>query len=310
MRLLVGETSGASGEDVDCNGHVQADFDDLRFTASDGTTLLDCWIESITGTTPNQLARVWVEFNSIGTGDTSFYMYYGKADATAVSSITATFLAGDDGVSGNFTEAKSGSATITHTSGKYKITEDTTDDAALMGRVLSDWNFYAHILEVQQGSGTAGGDSMRFSLFDEAAIAGCIDGTTNFSIVRYSSYGPYANKIIVFYVNPGGTTYYWDGDSWTTTATRFNTSGNLEFRLWSDGTNIKADVLSGGASIFSAIPSIAISSVRSFTNKTLAFGDGSAVYYRITVSIDNYFVRKYLSPEPAWGSWGAEEQGN
>jgi hypothetical protein len=55
-------------------------------------------------------------------------MYYGKADATAASSITATFLAGDDGVSGNFTEAKSGSATITHTSGKYKITEDSTDD--------------------------------------------------------------------------------------------------------------------------------------------------------------------------------------
>jgi YD repeat-containing protein len=119
MQLLVGETSGASGEDVDCNGHVQADFDDLRFTTSDGTTLLDYWIESITGTTPNQLATVWIKFNSIGTDATTFYMYYGKTDATAVSSITATFLAGDDGVSGNFTEAKSGSATITHTSGKY-----------------------------------------------------------------------------------------------------------------------------------------------------------------------------------------------
>jgi hypothetical protein len=42
----------------------------------------------------------------------------------------------------------------------------------------------------------------------------------------------------------------------------------------------------------------------------LAFGEGSTGLQRLTVSIDNYFVRKYLSPEPAWGSWGAEEQGN
>jgi len=77
MKLLVGESAGATGEDVDCNGHVQTDFDDLRFTTSDGQTLLDYWIESITGTTPNQLATVWIEFDSIGTGATTFYMYYG-----------------------------------------------------------------------------------------------------------------------------------------------------------------------------------------------------------------------------------------
>lgn len=96
MKLLVGESSGASGEDVDCNGHVLSSFNDLRFTNSDGTTLLDYWIESITGTTPNQLATVWIEFDSIGTGATTFYMYYGKADATVVSNISNTFLFGDD----------------------------------------------------------------------------------------------------------------------------------------------------------------------------------------------------------------------
>jgi predicted GH43/DUF377 family glycosyl hydrolase len=79
MKLLVGESAGATGEDVDCNSHVQIGFHDLRFTKSDGTTLLDYWIESITGTTPNQLATVWIEFDSIGTGATTFYMYYGNA---------------------------------------------------------------------------------------------------------------------------------------------------------------------------------------------------------------------------------------
>jgi hypothetical protein len=81
MKLLVGGSSGASGENVDCNGHVLSNFNDLRFTTSDGSTLLNYWIESITGTTPNQLATVWVKFDSIGVSDTTFYMYYGKSGA-------------------------------------------------------------------------------------------------------------------------------------------------------------------------------------------------------------------------------------
>lgn len=72
MKLLVGESAGATGEDVDCNSHVYPGFDDIAFTASDGTTLLDHWIESVTGVTPNRLATIWIEFDSIGTGDTTF----------------------------------------------------------------------------------------------------------------------------------------------------------------------------------------------------------------------------------------------
>jgi len=96
MKLLVGESAGATGEDVDCGGHVLPSFDDLRFTAADGITLLDYWIESISGTTPNQLATVWIEFDSIGTGATTFYMYYGNSGAMPYSNISDTFLFGDD----------------------------------------------------------------------------------------------------------------------------------------------------------------------------------------------------------------------
>lgn len=92
MRLLIGESSGTTGEDVDCGGLCLSTFNDLRFTASDGTTLLDFWIESITGTTPNQLATVWIKFNSIGTSATTFYMYYGKTGANSYSSGIDTFI--------------------------------------------------------------------------------------------------------------------------------------------------------------------------------------------------------------------------
>ena len=101
MKLLVGESSGATGETVDCGGKCLSSFNDLRFTTSDGTTILDYWIESISGTTPNQLATIWVEFDSIGTSDTTFYMYYGNNDAVSVSNITNTFIIGDDFERGN-----------------------------------------------------------------------------------------------------------------------------------------------------------------------------------------------------------------
>jgi hypothetical protein len=96
MKLLLGESSGATGESVDCGGLCLSTFNDIRFTKSDGYTLLDYWIESLSGTTPNQLATIWIEFDSIGTTNTTFYMYYGKSDATSLSNGDNTFILFDD----------------------------------------------------------------------------------------------------------------------------------------------------------------------------------------------------------------------
>jgi hypothetical protein len=93
-KVLVGESSGATGEDVDCGAKCLTTFNDLRFTGANGTTLLPYWIESITGTTPNQLATVWVKNDA--TPSTTLYMYYGHAGATSLSSGTDTFSFFDD----------------------------------------------------------------------------------------------------------------------------------------------------------------------------------------------------------------------
>jgi hypothetical protein len=138
MKLLVGESSGAVGEQVDCGAKVASDFDDLRFTTSNGTTLCDYWIESLSGTTPNQLATVWIEIPSIAAhpDDTTIYMYYGGT-TTAVSNGADTFLFFDDfpGVSldgtkwsswGTITVASSG-ATIASNSGIYRNAASATN---------------------------------------------------------------------------------------------------------------------------------------------------------------------------------------
>jgi len=88
LKLLVGYDS-ADGGQVDCNSHALSTFNDLRFTTSDGSTNIDYWIESITGT---YLATVWIEVPTIAaSGNTTIYMYYGNAGASATSNGVNTF---------------------------------------------------------------------------------------------------------------------------------------------------------------------------------------------------------------------------
>jgi len=131
MWLRVGESAGSGTSEVHCGGLCKTDFSDLRFTNASGT-VLDYWIEQITGTTPNQLAYVWVEFDSIGTSDTTFYMYYGNAGASAVSNGPNTFLLFDhfDDASfdtGKWTKTESKALTVTEPAGTYLRVGGTTN---------------------------------------------------------------------------------------------------------------------------------------------------------------------------------------
>jgi hypothetical protein len=93
MKLTVYRSSGTDGAGVVYIGtDCEADYKDLRFTASDGTTLLDYWIESYDASS----AVIWIEFDSIGTSATTFYMYYGNASAVAYSNGENTFPLFDD----------------------------------------------------------------------------------------------------------------------------------------------------------------------------------------------------------------------
>ncbi len=101
--LKVGESSGATGEDFDL-GEGSSDFPnakddggDLRFTDNDGQTQIDFWVETVTGTTPNRLAYIWVEVTDDLGSNADVYVYFGNGSAPANdSSGTDTFQLFDD----------------------------------------------------------------------------------------------------------------------------------------------------------------------------------------------------------------------
>jgi hypothetical protein len=66
--------------DVSCGGGCQPDFDDVFFTADDGTTPLAFWLESYT---TSATSTFWVKIPSLpAESTTNIYMYYGN-DATS-----------------------------------------------------------------------------------------------------------------------------------------------------------------------------------------------------------------------------------
>jgi hypothetical protein len=98
------------------------DFDDLRFTKSDETTLLDYWIES---KTDGVSAIVWIETILLDNAvDTTIYMYWGNAAAVAASNGANTFLQYHGAATATFLDAA-----VTGTTGgvRFKASVKTAD---------------------------------------------------------------------------------------------------------------------------------------------------------------------------------------
>jgi hypothetical protein len=81
-------------DEVSCEGHCKSDFGDIRFTGSDGTTLLNYWMgEKVDG----DHAVFWVKVaDDLSSSDATVYLYYGKNDATTTSNGDSTFSLFDD----------------------------------------------------------------------------------------------------------------------------------------------------------------------------------------------------------------------
>jgi len=71
--------------------NVRDDFGDVRFTESDGTTLLDYFIETLTS---GVSAVIWIEIPSIPASPNTIniYIYYDNSTETSLSSATNTLL--------------------------------------------------------------------------------------------------------------------------------------------------------------------------------------------------------------------------
>jgi hypothetical protein len=102
LKLLVGESSGSGTNTFHVEGHSEIfpstknNGGDLVFLANDNSTELSYWVESVTGTTPNRVATIWVKVSDDLSSNKSIYCYYGNSSATNLSDGENTFIFFDD----------------------------------------------------------------------------------------------------------------------------------------------------------------------------------------------------------------------
>lgn len=270
-------------------GKMRSDCGDIRFTDSDGGTLLSYWIESGCNTTNT---KIWVKVPEIPASSTkTIYVYYGNSDATTTSSGTSTFLFFDD-----FEDADISDWSQTNLYGtvSYSVVSNNVSYVVKQGPSsytsgyryknisVSGWDGYAVDFDIYVGSYGAGSTQEGFqglglAFFDtannylgtvSAGMSNFIndDGASGDFFQTWNTYGTPADTCCV--INPNN--YYRD--------LRYHDGHSTGY--WIRNVRVYNSSFSNVGKIMIALRHV----------------DGSGVndwsYF------DNIRVRKYTSPEP------------
>lgn len=284
MKVLVGESSGAAGADVHCEGLCLSSFNDLRFTNEDGD-VLDYFIESITGTTPNQLATVWIEFDSIGITATTFGMFFGNASAPAYSNGINTFIKFDDFEWGNDEDD------ITGNGGGITWSKTVAGTSTAKIDTAQKYNGTRSLRLHRDGTNNALAQFAQVPGTDYAVRFFWRKDETSLPVFYHGN----GTKLLQFYAsatedifdNSLDTTYNTTKDAWHAWDVTEINHATPTHDLWYDGVKIKDN---GGM-----LTNVGVSGAIAFNNEA-----GTS-----DIWIDCVMVRSWLAIEPAWGAWGA-----
>jgi hypothetical protein len=316
MKITVHYGSGSdSAGDVYCNSHCKTDFSDIRFTSSDGVTLLSAWNQSqVNGDNVVTWVKIQDDLTSSGT---TIYIYYGNSGVSVYWSGSSTFIEFDSGgspVSGDLWAATAESSDSNWISGSQLDVTVGSTVGALGGNRNNVFDF----------------EELRPSLGQKSVyVSGCggvhYGGMATSLAVDFDYYiqtlSSYDNCWAVWvYVafKYSDVMYkvirlkdaYFDGWEWRTTQLLNNAPPT-------HGIDVSTD----------DITVYTTDSIQTWYSKSIKSTDYCATTYPTDVyigvdgghdncvgygSVEAYFqtirIRKYVSPEPSQGSWGSEER--
>lgn len=309
MHVTVHKGGGVdAGEHIYCGGNCQNDFGDIRFTASDGQTLLDYWMQSLTA--GNQ-ATFWVEISDdLSAGNVTIYVYYDTAGASVTTSdFDNTFIFGDpfDNATLNATRWTSVDGnpvySINIVNHYLEITDmDAVEHQTGKGFHSKTFTFPAQYI-IQDAYSSSG--------FKQTIIPiianNCFGGV--FSVEDDALWGPWADL---------GIAWHWQGDHWAANCNlRYyaGVGGNMD---WDSGTQthtcgvahedlIRIWKLSGNINI-EEDGVVRVNEANAETPDRVHLGISRYSSYTFgTLRFYAFIIRKYTSPEPVHGGWGEEE---
>jgi len=280
IMLKVYRTSGTdSGSSVYVDTNVRTDYRDLLFMDGNGC-ILPHWIESIN--TTNNYAVVWVRMNTIAkTGNTTLNILYGNPRATDRSSGTAVFDFFDDFLGSAYDSSiwNTNGGTISVSGGIITLTSAALSGVGITSKTAFGQNyavrsrFKSNAVEIEKWPCVG---------FDARAAGG-----TDYAIAYQS--GPDREW--------GVGTYD------TTNASVLGASADTSWHVFDvirNGSTSVIVLIDGGSQITVTTQISSESIPATLVNYTTAGATAS-------LSADWIAVRKFVSPEPAHGSWSTSE---
>ncbi len=134
-------------------GKLLSSCSDIRFTDSDGSTLLNYWIESGCNTSST---NIWIKIPSIVNGTNTIYMYYGNSSATSNSDYFGTFNILGDGSNGSLTVTAANTVINSYTYISGTGTAGSTTIAVNSGASFSNGDEIL-IIQMKDVSGSSAG---------------------------------------------------------------------------------------------------------------------------------------------------------
>jgi len=292
MRLIVNKGSGTdSGSTVYLQNYALSWTgtvpNDLRFTSADQTSQLNYWIES----SDTNTATVWVKNSN--PASSTIYIYYGKASDVTTSNGNSTFIFFDDftGTTINTTKwTKVDVGGYISQNGVLTIANGT----AVWGQtgMYSNSNFNRSdniLIQGKYKSTAVRGTSYKDTtmLWTKNTTADLNYTTMIYGLYPYELTGSYPLAI------------YEDGNS---RGAPYNWVANTQywFRQIIKSAGGATTQWSTNGSTWSTVYDSSYSTATSMKVALTHYQGGD-------VFIDDILVRKYVSPEPSWATWGSVE---
>lgn len=266
---------------------VRDDFGDIRFTTSDGQTLLNYWIESYTA---GSIATFWIKIDSIpaSPGTSTIYIYYDNPSQTTTSNGPNTFIYFED--------------FSTNPTSQWTWTNDYNNPAYTLNGYLglnigNIWNGNSHIRHntLNTGNGSEYYCKMNPAYYD-AGQGGAISWYIRYDFTTNNGYRFWMGNYAYY---PTNNIRLWRVDSGVYT-TLGQTASNFTINQYH-----KIRIVFNNAGINVYMNDVLILSVVD-DGKTYS-GTMQMDEVRSHGNWDDIRVKKSVSPEPTFGSTGAEE---
>lgn len=314
MVFIIKNASGSdSGNTAYINNLTNKDFGDLRFTASDGSTVLGAWNSS---TNMGINVTCWVKItDNLSSSSVTIYLYYGNSGASTQWNFFSVFPFGDpwDSASLNTTTWPTVTGTPTYTisttTHSLKVTNcgGTWYGGSGFRGATCTFPTYYRVDDPYQANTGNGGFNMTIvtSVGGIGGIAFMIKNTTMWSSSYYGAVGILMMDAWVSFAHYGYDIYvdqvsrYTTGElsqsSFTTleTVTKIQNSTAPTYNYTvKDTTALRANA----STVFST------SVVEIGINKHASYA------FITNVEIGAFAVRSYVSPEPADSTWGSQQE--